>query len=89
MSGDFISRVVREGLENRRIKGGSDDAAIVRAAVEFCAMEVESAGCICFDLEKGSAEFTGSITGHSPREVIRHDKTCPFTQAEMLRGLAQ
>lgn len=54
-------------------------------ALNSSANLLDSAGCLCYIIEAVDGDFSGTITNHSPREVLAHDACCPVTLAAEIR----
>lgn len=72
------NKIIEDGLARRRSLGGSIDHHIVRAAIEACAIQIESHGCF------GKGVCSGGLY---PKD---HYSLCPIRLADELRvGIAK
>lgn len=55
------------------------------AALELAANEIDKIGCMCYIIEVGDGNFSGTIANHSYREVLIHDNRCPIVLATKIR----
>jgi len=83
MASNALHAIVKIGLDSTLATDGIEeiDLAIARAAIETCAVEIESFGCAC-------AQLAGELFAESVMLAVEpHNSACPIALAAHLRRL--